>query len=250
MGLACEGGSEVAMKVVVNPTWRCQLHCIYCWMHGLGFKPGQECSPRQWLWFLAQLPGPMTVDFSGGEPLLYEGIIDLIQRLAVRDIGWAMTSNLMNAHKVAELCDRPIRGCMGIHVSAHAGGPADLYERAVSLVRAGYPVTINVVDHPAAGAVPEGVGVDLIPYQAWTEGEAVDGIRRQCNAGENHLVMSPDGNVYRCAVEMQLGVAPLGHISQGWESMRPREPHICEIGCSTCYTHDPRAWRVNMEAIP
>ena len=93
----------MAMKVVVNPTWRCQLHCIYCWMHGLGFKPGQECSPRQWLWFLAQLPGPTTVDFSGGEPLLYEGIIDLIQRLAVRDIGWAMTSNLMNAHKVARI---------------------------------------------------------------------------------------------------------------------------------------------------
>ncbi len=220
----------------------------------LDARAGIQAGARVLAASVAMVPGAVAGandrGLFGGEPLLYEGIIDLIQRLAVRDIGWAMTSNLMNAHKVAELCDRPIRGCMGIHVSAHAGGPADLYERAVSLVRAGYPVTINVVDHPAAGAVPEGVGVDLIPYQAWTEGEAVDGIRRQCNAGENHLVMSPDGNVYRCAVEMQLGVAPLGHISQGWESMRPREPHICEIGCSTCYTHDPRAWRVCMEAIP
>lgn len=240
----------MAMKVVVNPTWRCQLRCPYCWMHGLGFKPGQERSVREWLWFLSQLELPLSVDFSGGEPLLYEGILRLIEGLVARDIGWAMTSNLVSSHMVDELVAARLPNCMGINVSAHAGGPADLYARAGRLAVAGYRIAVNVVDHPGAGVVPEGVAVSVIPYQAWTEGEAVDGIRRQCNAGEHHLVMSPEGHVYRCAVEMQLRAEPLGHIGQAWREIRPHEPHICEIGCSTCYTHEPRAWMVTMETIP
>lgn len=238
------------MKVVVNPTWRCQLRCAYCWVHGLGIKPGQEMPARVWLWFLRQLPGPVTVDFSGGEPLLYDGLFQIIEGLIGAGYGWAMTSNLVDTEKVNALVEKRYGNCMGVHVSAHKGGPADLYERAARLARAGYPVVLNVVDHPAAREVPEGMRVDVIPYQPSTEGEAVDGIARKCNAGQEHIVMAPDGRVYRCAVEMQVGAEALGHITTPWETMAPVEPHECRVGCSTCYTHEPRAWRIEMEPLP
>jgi len=237
------------VKVVVNPTWRCQLRCPYCWMHGLGFKPGSEMPARMWLWFLRQLPGPLTVDFSGGEPLLYDGLFTIIEGLIAFPAGWAMTSNLVNKEAVDALIAKRYGNCMGIQVSAHKGGPADLYERAAALAEAGYPVALNVVAHAGARAVPDGMRVNMIPYQAWTEGEAVDGIARQCDAGREHLVMSPDGYVYRCAVEMQLDAPPLGRISNAWTDIQPVEPHECRIGCSTCYTDNPRSWRVAMEAI-
>lgn len=235
------------MKAVVNPTWRCQLSCAYCWVRGLGIALGREEEPAAWLAFLRTLPKPLSVDLSGGEPTLYDGLFDLLYGLAQMGATWAITTNLVDATAYGNWRANRIPGCAAFNVSAHAGGPADLYERARVLAGAGYPVRVNVVDHPAARPLPEGLPGSVIPYQAWAEGGALDGVTRRCNAGAEHIVCAPDGRVYRCAVEMQVGAPALGHIAQGWAAIAPEEPHVCRIGCSTCYTDNPAAWAVRME---
>ena len=237
------------MKIVVNPTWRCQLSCAYCWVRGLGITPGPEEPPSAWLAFLRTLPKPLTVDLSGGEPTLYAGLFDLLYGLTRMGATWAITTNLVDDAAYHNLRVNRIPGCGALNVSAHAGGPADLYERARALADAGYPVRVNVVDHPAARPIPPGLDGSVIPYQAWIEGAALDGVTRRCDAGREHIVCGPDGAVYRCAVEMQVGAAPLGLIGQGWAAIAPVEPHVCRLGCSTCYTANPAAWQVRMEGL-
>ena len=221
-----------------------------CWMHVLGFKPGDERPWREWLRFVCWLPQGSIVDFSGGEPLLYEGIMELLQGMAEHDVRWAMTTNLVNGDMVRKLEDVKLRNCVALNVSAHADGPKDFYRRAARLRDAGYRVTVNLVGHPAARDVEDWCGpVSIIPYQEWKEGLALDGKARMCDAGKNHLACSPEGNVYRCAVHMQVGAQPLATIRTPPLMYRLKEPVPCETGCSSCYTHEPGAWLVEMREV-
>lgn len=236
------------MKVVVNPTWRCPLSCSYCWLGPQGFRPGPELDWTAWLHFLEELPRPLSVDFSGGEPLAYGGLFALLRALHARGIGWAITSNLVLAERVNWMIQMPLPGCLVVNASAHAGSPPDFFERVARLEVAGYPVHINRVIHHDAPPVRGYAGrVAEIPYQAWAEGEALDGVVRTCDAGAHHLVCAPDGSVYPCAVAMQVGREPLGTIAQGWGAIAPATPFRCDWGCSTCYTVSPSDWEITMQ---
>ena len=90
-------------NVIVIPTWRCGLSCPYCAYEQqddcksikyLGadylYKVEKELIPEEWV-SLLQKYEPALFDFSGGEPLRYEGIEKVLNSLS----RWSITSNTL-----------------------------------------------------------------------------------------------------------------------------------------------------------
>jgi len=244
------------MRVIVNPTWRCQFSCPYCWVRAMGwhklYRRHQERHWHDWAVWVSALPEASSIDFSGGEPFVYPGMVELLRVCADAHVAWAVTTNLDNAGAWHDLTTDPIEGCLGINVSWHPQSPPDLSWRIRRLHETGYPVFVNLVSHPNAPELGDvgKVHVNHIPYQPWQEGLAVDGIKRQCTAGMAHVACDPLGRVYRCLVAMQTGQEPLGTIDDDLHDIALKESAPCDFGCSTCYTVSPASWAVGMEAIP
>jgi MoaA/NifB/PqqE/SkfB family radical SAM enzyme len=200
---------------------------------------------QEWASALAlALPPGSSVDISGGEPLIYPGIVNLVAALGAAGIRWAITTNGLNERVLDELCRHQPPNCGLILVSAHAQNPGWL-SAVERLRRAGFPVDVNRVGHPAAPQVGE--RHNEITFQNWEDGTALDGIPRICDAGRRHWVADPSGDVYRCQVLLQLGHKPIGNLLDAplpevgeWE---------CRVGCSTCYTDHPAAWRVSWREV-
>jgi len=236
-------------KVVVNLTWRCQLQCPYCWVRALGWHTRKgELHWKNWAWWIRRIPKLFVVDFSGGEPLLYPGIVELIEHIQRGRFFWAMTTNLVDMATMERITPR---GCGALNVSYHPGSPPDFVGRIERLKQLGFVPRVNVVQHPSVPEVPTGLHpVDRFPYQAFSEGEAVDGIPRRCNAGWEHFVADPLGRVHRCAVWMQKSQLPMGTIAQEVDFLLlPDSLRPCEIGCTTCYTVSPEDWHIRMEPM-
>lgn len=234
------------IKLVINPSWECQLHCDYCWVpHAKIDRNVPEHSWNEWAWVLVDmLPYDSIVDVCGGEPLLYPGIAKLLGYLGNHSIRWAVTTNAMSNIGTAELTMQTIPGCVQINVSDHNGNSTN--KDNVDKLRQHYNVVTHRVNHVSAGNHEKQAGI--ITYQPWKEGTACDGIKRMCNAGMYHIVTDPAGNAYRCVVDMQVGNKPFGNIFEDkFQTMDIPMP--CDFGCSTCYTVNPREWMVSMEAI-
>lgn len=231
--------------VVVNLSWKCQLHCPYCWLPHV--KINRKAPERTWTeWGAALLdacsPGDV-IDFSGGDPLLYDGIELLLYYLGASGIRWAITTNALATEYIERLMKCHLMGCICINVSDHTGNEA---ARAnIDRLRTKFPVHTHRVDHPSAGHHEQ--GAKIIPYQKWAEGQATDGKLRYCNAGIRHWVTDTEGNLYRCVVDMQVGNESFGNV---FSNVNEPEPFICNFGCTSCYTSEPEAWLLDMrEAV-
>lgn len=234
--------------VVINPTWRCQLRCAYCWLPHVPIKrAGPEYTAQAWgQALIGALPRGSLVDISGGEPLLYPQLPELLVILGALGHQWAMTTNGLHTEAVERMCRLRPAGGVVIHLSDHAGNAAAL-SNAERLQAAGYRLHVNRVEHTAAGEhLPGG---DLLPYQDWAGGEALDGMTRECSAGEGHWFADPHGEVWRCSVWMQTGRPSMGNLFAG--TFKPSKGLLpCDSGCSSCYRDTPEAWHIAMRAKP
>lgn len=233
------------MKVVINPSWDCQLACKYCWLpHTKINRQAQEHLWHEWAdAIIKHVPKGSIIDVSGGDPLLYEGLSSLVSKLGWYGINWAITTNALHTRGVNKLIMRNIPGCVVINISDHLGN-LKAHEN-IQKIREVYRVNVHKVAHESAGHHED--NAQSIEYQAWKEGSALDGVKRLCDAGINHWVIDPSGDIFRCCVDMQVGNKPLGNLFTG--IINKSEPFICEFGCSTCYTTTPSEWLVNMEVI-
>jgi len=230
------------LHVAINPLWRCQLVCDYCWRPWTHHDAWARERPwQEWARGLTRaLPADSMVDISGGEPLLFPGLLDLGAALGAAGINWAVTTNAMETRVLEALIKRRPPGLALILVSAHAGNPQ--WPDAVAMLRgAGLPVAVNQVGHVAAS--PVSGEHNVITYQPWEEGTALDSKVRICDAGRRHWVAGPDGTVWRCQVRLQMGAEPIGNVIDG--PMDVPAPIRCDLGCSTCYTDHPAAWKVS-----
>ncbi len=245
-----------ALHIAVNLTWRCQLRCAMCWIDDLGLdREAPEQPWTAWRDGLIRMAPHMLVDFSGGEPLLYPHFHKLVLALASAGAEWAVTTNMVEQDAVRLFLAMPIGNCVVWNISYHAGLPDGWREQALQLRAAGYNVALNVVLHPTEPlpTAEESAGLMLswLPWQDWGAGDGTDGITRLCDAGRAHCVVAPDGTAYRCQVELQKQCAPMGSFVDGTVRSEA-STHLCQIGCSTCYTQNAMAapgWRVSMEAV-
>lgn len=230
------------MHVAIFPTWSCQLICDYCSIRHSQID--RSVSPVPWQKWAKALPKVLPrnsiIDIAGGEPLLYDGIVDLLIALGANHLRWALTTNAKATAQIERLCEDMPPGAVCINVSDHIGNP-EAHGNIAALRDAGYAVNVHRVDHPAAGTHES--DAELITYQDWVDDNAVDGIARKCTAGAEHWVADPQGDLWRCIVAMQIGQPSSGNLFT-------REVHTtglrCEFGCTSCYTEDPESWGIEM----
>lgn len=233
------------LHVVINPTWRCQLRCAYCWLpHVKINRKAKEHAWDEWAEALIRtLPRGSVVDVAGGEPLLYDHLPELLMTIGQAGLRWAISTNALATDAVTVLCALRPPGGECINVSDHAGNAAA--HENVERLRQVFPVRVHRVAHPAAGTHEGQAG--SIPYQEWAEGNGTDGVVRECDAGVRHWVADPGGDVFRCCVAMQVADVPIGNLFEGGVAVP--SPFVCEYGCSSCYTTEPDAWRIHMQAV-
>lgn len=234
--------------ILINPTWKCQLDCAYCWMpHAPINTEGKERSGEEWARaLLPVLSAGDLVDICGGEPTLWRGLETLIRAFQSRNILWAMTTNLLYRPALERLAQAGPAGCVVINVSLHEGN-REIEDNVKRMQAAGFRLSFHLVDHPAAprdGTIRPDM---ILPYQQWKEQIPTDGKRRRCNAGTNHWTADPVGDLWRCSVHAQLGLPPLGNLFT--RQVTPLSDPICDTGCTTCYTDNPAGWGVRMEVI-
>jgi MoaA/NifB/PqqE/SkfB family radical SAM enzyme len=155
-------------------TQRCNLRCVYC---SSPQRRVPELSTAQWLRVVDELAalGCRRVALLGGEPLLHEGVPEIIARVRRHGMSCVLTSNGLLVPRQIER----LRGLDTLVLSLDAPGPANdevrgkgvlaAVEKALRAARAvGLPVKLNAVlstataPHlPALLAFAEERGVDL-----------------------------------------------------------------------------------------
>lgn len=228
--------------IAIFPTWQCQLNCAYCSIrHSKIDRTVPPVSWRKWATALPKAAGRGSIiDIAGGEPLLYEGLLDLLHSLGQDGLRWAITTNGKALEVVRSIVkERPL-GCICWNVSDHSGNP-EAHESIRLLREAHWFVNVHRVEHPAAGTHES--DAHTITYQDWAGGNAVDGVKRMCSAGKDHWVADPKGDLWRCIVAMEVGQPSGGNLFKG--EVKPGQA-LCDFGCSTCYTENPAEWSVEM----
>jgi MoaA/NifB/PqqE/SkfB family radical SAM enzyme len=95
------------LAIRAHPTERCNYRCGSCACWRLPAYP-DEMSLAQWckaLASVAEFAGRCTVQFAGGEPLLFAPFLELVDWCHARGIAWGMITNgsALNARTVARL---------------------------------------------------------------------------------------------------------------------------------------------------
>jgi radical SAM protein with 4Fe4S-binding SPASM domain len=182
-----------------HPTERCNYKCGSCACWRLDEYPA-EMSLEQWQHAFTDLQhyvGRFTVQFAGGEPLLFKPLLDLVQWCSGRRIDWGMITNgsALTASNVARLVgaaplniDVSVDGASDAVHDASRGTPGSLARITQGLQRlrmardaAGrhFPIRIKATVHrqnlhemPALvdWAVRAGASsVDFSPVRPWTD---------------------------------------------------------------------------------
>ena len=98
------GRSKPSM-VTVNLTNRCDQQCIYCEIGRSLPSPGKDTLTIDDLtWIIDQMSANKIrkISLCGGEPFLFEGIIDVVAYAGKKKIRCSITTNGMTAHKLNE----------------------------------------------------------------------------------------------------------------------------------------------------
>jgi len=272
--------SEFRMTLI--PTWRCNFagaqKCIYCdyvprrggkeinVAQGLRtLKVAREAEPQEWLSFLQKLP-PAIVDFTGGEPLLYSGITELLSNFPEKH-KWALTTNI---HRIEKLLGLDPGRCECITASYHPTqiepySDIDWFTRQLKKLRSeGFNTAVNIVGFPAYinrlgdyvnHFISQGFPVNVMPFlnrnwdwrrnkgfyesilqyhQFYNENQKFywdeDTTPKICDAGTNYITVMPDGEAYRCYSSFLKGKQRMGNIFSDNFKLYDR-PARCELPC-------------------
>jgi len=116
------GFAAPPLQVFVELTYRCNLHCSFCQFLQAEneSKPQhsdsrrQELSSTEFQQLVAAIPRTSIISFTGGEPLLKEGIIDLLRYSAGRNKTHIFTNATRVDEKLADdLCKLAARNIFG-----------------------------------------------------------------------------------------------------------------------------------------
>jgi MoaA/NifB/PqqE/SkfB family radical SAM enzyme len=90
--MARAGLRPAPIHASLAPTWRCCLSCAYC---GRFANPGIEMPVARWIGIVDELAdaGCRRVSFTGGEPLMYESVQDILARCKRRGLHVSLNTN-------------------------------------------------------------------------------------------------------------------------------------------------------------
>ena len=237
------------MKAMLNITWRCNLDsCPYCWVRqALPDRNSSQDKPwQQWAEALLSQPRISHVDFVGGEPLIFENLLDLIKAIAPVKT-WALTTNLVSDNWQV-LVNSTLPNCQCITCSWHpSNGKIDLLEFAsrVDNLAKKYPTSINILetaDHAykhKAKLIEAGFRdnvINISPYEDVSRaGPMLDRIL-ECNAGISHCVIAANGDVFPCLSLFRRNDRDRFCLGNIWDRISwPMRRYRC---ASYCYDYD------------
>jgi len=260
------------VRLIAIPTWRCNLKCSYCAYrvrkdgiidiyHGLSTKALKEISPKHWILFFNSFSNAL-VEFTGGEPLLYNGLSEVVDSLSSKH-KWAITSNTTLPNVVFNI--NPKR-CKTWTASFHFESPkpfSDIeyfidflkqmreygYQKIAStIVYLPWLHTEKDINFYISKFEEAKIPLNWHPYHfykykwsphkiqiakrlsPWFKPEWESyGISKICNAGQKYFVVDCDGTVYPCYSHMIFDSLRLGNIKEKWSPLKKKLN--CENPC-------------------
>lgn len=103
--LAFITGRPKPSMVTVNLTSRCNQHCIYCEIgQGITSESNGSLTKENLFWILDEMASQKLTRISlcGGEPFLFEGLMEIVVYAGKKNIRCSITSNGMTLHKLKE----------------------------------------------------------------------------------------------------------------------------------------------------
>jgi MoaA/NifB/PqqE/SkfB family radical SAM enzyme len=190
---------------------------------------------QDWICWLRQFKNPLNIDITGGEPLIYAGIDQIIKEVDANH-RWAMTTNLESNQW--EVLTEKFKNCVIINISLHDVKTfKDVIEKAKEIEGVGNQIGFNVVSgvidlrYEIEYLINNGYAVNYTPYMPFmgydkyrTEDEW------QCDGGKNSLFVAPNGDVYRCWTEIKCVpyIKPIGNIKDGFFG---GDCGVCNLSC-------------------
>lgn len=269
------------MEKVRHASWfltvKCNFNCPYCWerLYKDEYKDVPFPSPQDLASAWNRIHGELLIDISGGEPFLYPGLFEFFTLLAP-DKKIAISTNASG--DIARFIQAvPPERCPSITLSYHPSNQNNIHEfigKALALKNRGYPVIINFVMYPEQmWLYPRledmfryfGLPLHADPYgqnrgnPSFTYSDAeLTFLKRyvpddrqyilqrrsgrfECDAGNNHFAVMPDGDVYECLTRKLNGSPGFGNLFDPGFKLRASRI-TCEIvACATCdYDHTSR----------
>lgn len=252
---------------LINPTWRCQNHCRYCWLNdSVRMRPemmhAAERPAAEWVTAIRRDHVDL-VDIAGGEPFLYDGLLDIVRGCPETPFG--LSTNGMS-EKVAALAAQRLPNVISVNVSYHPDSQDwaaydKTWKRHVALLRAvGYGVHTNIVDFEdnvsrAAKTIAWlrmlGVHVAISPYEDCRDLGTLLPQGLRCEGGLAHLNVAPDGTAWPCLTTMRSpywAETALGNWLDGMVDIT-RKSQPCYLACHDYYVVAQRheagdMWRV------
>lgn len=207
---------------LIQPTWRCQNSCAYCWLnHTIRERPelyhAEERPLGDWVAAIKR-DTPDGVDIAGGEPFLVEWIPELIW--ACPDISFGLSTNGLVIDEIRRLANGPTKNISGVNVSYHPDcldriGPDynRMWREAVEVFHsAGIPIGPSLVDYrdnlersqeARDWLKTKNINCAITPYERMdTLSKCLDqGLC--CKGGINHLTVAPDGTAWPCLTTLR-----------------------------------------------
>lgn len=236
---------------LINPTWRCQNHCSYCWLNGsVRTRPemmrAQERPLADWVHAI-QRDRIEIVDIAGGEPLLLGWLAGLLDMCPQTVFG--LSTNGLDMRALRVLSAQPHPNLVAINVSYHPDTAQRLpdydarWQGAVLLLRdMSLPVHCNVVMYPdvversermLAWMRQKQILHELSPYEDVGSLGIPQATGLCCQGGVNHMTVAPDGSAWPCLSTLRSPYAAsmcLGNWLDGMIDLS-RKPQPCHLQC-------------------
>ena len=228
------------LHVLFWPTFRCNYACTYCTVctkfdFAKVFPKESEKRVEEWLVALEKLP-PALIYISGGEPFLYAGLPELVNRLPKKHKLLGIVSNVSLPASVYRKIKRPFHLNASFHREYVS---AEKFIDRVKELQEFLDVHVNIVatreNLPVIAAIDElmrthRVSLHVDPYvdrefiytaeeqtllRKYTQADRKslvdfnDFSAKQCSAGRNYINLLPDGQVFTCAAGFSYTYSPL-----------------------------------------
>jgi len=221
-------------------TMRCNLGCSYCInAHSGVTRTRKELNAKEWTTALNRIDyGDLHLTFGGGEPTLHKEFYDILANLR-EDISVDLLTNL--SFDVLEFAknttptrfgNKKIDAYRSIRVSYHAGymDENELIKKACVLQDLGYKIGVFGINHPqsvtanmnmAEKARKAGIYFFVKDFLGEFDGynfgffkypDAINGEQKTCLCRTHELLMSPDGQIYKCHRDLYKNEYPIANV--------------------------------------
>ncbi len=244
--------------VLVYPTWRCSLHCPYCQYllqeDGLSMKYGgsgriykvkKELNSNELLNLLNSFKADVY-EFTGGEPLRFNGIEQVLNNLPK----WAITSNTLHSIETIDF-SKCFFWTASFHPHISDIGIDKFVLNVQKIKQKGVPTAITLVAKPdtvqkvlmwSDRFYQKGFMVNIHAYYedptfSWEKYPvewkrlrkspflkynerffSLSGVKgsEKCHGGKDYFVIGPDGKIFRCVTDMLFHGRVLDKISDNF----------------------------------